>query len=119
MGKVRYNNEDALQSAIYLAYIYALNRYTVVKEMTAGKGFADVVFIPYSKEDPAMVIELKHNKSAQSGLDQIRQKRYYDSLSLYRGSILLVGIRYDEKEKTHSCVIERMEKEDRPPASLN
>ena len=38
-----YNNEDALQSAIYLAYIYALNRYTVIREMTAGKGFADFI----------------------------------------------------------------------------
>ena len=111
-----YNNEDALKSAIYLAYIYALNRYTVIKEMTAGKGFADVVFIPYSKEDPAMVIELKHNKSAQSGLAQIKQKQYYDSLSLYKGDILLVGISYDEKKKTHTCVIERMEKDQDMPS---
>lgn len=45
-----YNNEDALQSAIYLAYIHALNRYTIVREMTAGKGFADVVFLPVKKQ---------------------------------------------------------------------
>lgn len=106
-----YNNEDALQSAIYLAYIYALNRYTVIKEMTTGKGFADVVFIPYDKKDPAMVIELKHNKSAESGLDQIRQKQYFDSLTLYKGDILLVGINYDEKKKTHNCVIEKIKKD--------
>ena len=56
-----YNNEDALQSAIYLAYIYALNHYTVIKEMTAGKGFADVVFIPFKDTDPAMIVELKRN----------------------------------------------------------
>ena len=30
-----YNNEYSLQSAIYLAYIYAINGYTIVKEMTA------------------------------------------------------------------------------------
>ena len=101
-----YNNEDALQSAIYLAYIYALNRYTVIKEMTAGKGFADVVFIPYHPEDPAMVIELKHNKSAESGITQIKQKQYFDSLSLYRGEILLVGISYDRETKQHACRIE-------------
>ena len=35
-----YNNKDVLQSAIYLAYIYALNKYTVIREATAGKGFA-------------------------------------------------------------------------------
>ena len=49
-----YNNEDALQSAIYLAYLYALNKYTIIKEMTTGKGFADVVFIPYVPDIPAM-----------------------------------------------------------------
>ena len=105
-----YNNEDALQSAIYLAYLYALNEYTVVKEMTAGKGFADVSFIPFREDRPAMIIELKRNDSAESGLAQIREKQYYDSLSHYQGNLLLVGVNYDEKEKTHSCRIERVVK---------
>ena len=108
-----YNNEDALQSAIYLAFIYALNDYTCVKEMTSGKGFADVVYIPNYPDDekcPAMVIELKRNDSAESGLDQIKRKEYFDSLRQYKGNMLLVGINYDEKEKTHTCRIERLEK---------
>ena len=105
-----YNNEDALQSAIYLAYIYALNCYTVVREMTTGKGFADVVFIPVKKEDPAMIIELKRNGSEGSALDQIREKQYFVSLSHYQGNLLFVGINYDEKEKTHACRIEIFEK---------
>ena len=46
-----------------------------------------------------------------NSVDQIKQKQYYDSLSLYRGDILLVGISYDEKERPHTCVIERMENE--------
>ncbi|MBR1743296.1 MAG: AAA family ATPase, partial [Lachnospiraceae bacterium] len=49
-----YNNEDALQSAIYLAYLYALNQYTIIREMTTGKVFADVVFIPFVPDMPAM-----------------------------------------------------------------
>ena len=104
-----YNNEDALQSAIYLAYIYALNRYTVIREMTAGKGFADVVFLPVSAKDPAMIIELKRNQCAESAIDQIREKRYFESMAQYRGKLLFVGINYDEKEKTHSCRIERFD----------
>ena len=104
-----YNNEDALQSAIYLAYIYALNKYTVVREMTAGKGFADVTFIPYVEGFPALIIELKHNKCAESALKQIREKKYFDSLSHYRGNLLFVGVSYDEKEKKHTCKIERFE----------
>ena len=106
-----YNNEDALQSAIYLAYIYALNKYTVIKEMTTGKGFADVVFIPFVPDMPAMIIELKHSKCAQSALNQIRDKRYFDSLKDYKGGLLFVGVNYDEKDKTHECKIERFEKE--------
>ena len=106
-----YNNEDALQSAIYLAYIYALNKYTVIKEMTTGNGFADVVFIPCVPYLPAMIIELKHNKSAGSAIDQIKEKKYFDSLKDYKGGLLFVGVNYDEKEKTHECRIERFEKE--------
>ena len=106
-----YNNEDALQSAIYLAYIYALNKYTVVKEMTTGKGFADVCFIPYVPDIPAMIIELKHNKSADSAIEQIRNRQYFDSLSGYTGNLLFVGINYDETDKTHTCRIEEFEKD--------
>lgn len=103
-----YNNEDALQSAIYLAYIYALNEYTVVKEMTAGRGFADLTYIPVKKEGhPAMIIELKKNKSTESAIDQIRKKKYFSSLSHYQGDLLFVGINYDERDKTHTCRIEK------------
>ena len=105
-----YNNEDALQSAIYLAYLYALNQYNVFREMTTGKGFADVVYVPVTPDLPAMIIELKHNGTVESAIDQIRTKKYYDSLEHYKGDLLFVGINYDEKEKTHSCKIERFVK---------
>ena len=103
-----YNNEDALASAIYLAYIYALNEYTVIKEVTTGKGFADVVYIPLDKTKEALVIELKRNKTVESGIAQIKERRYFESMQHYKGNLLLVGISYDEEAKTHSCVIERM-----------
>ena len=106
-----YNNEDALMSAIYLAYIYAKNEYTVIKEMTTGKGFADVVFIPFYPGKPAMIIELKRNGSTESALNQIKNKEYYDSLEHYFGKLLFVGINYDEKTKKHQCEILEFEKE--------
>ena len=106
-----YNNEDALMSAIYLAYIYAKNEYTVIKEMTTGKGFADVVFIPFYPGKPAMIIELKRNGSTESALSQIQAKEYYDSLEHYQGNLLFVGINYDEKSKKHQCEILEFEKE--------
>ena len=58
-----------------------------------------------------MVIELKWNKSAETALRQIKDKKYPDSIRDYTGSILLVGINYDEKTKAHECSIERYDKE--------
>ena len=106
-----YNNEDALQSAIYLSYIYALNKYTIVKEMTSGKGFADVVFIPFVPNIPAMIIELKRNGSTESALNQIKEKKYFASLENYTGNLLFIGVNYDEETKTHECKIEQFVKE--------
>ena len=105
-----YNNEDALQSAIYLSYIYALNKYTVIKEMTAGKGFADVVFIPFVPDVPAMIIELKRNGTTESALNQIKEKKYFSSLDNYSGEILLIAVNYDENTKKHECKIEKISK---------
>ncbi len=105
-----YNNEDALQSAIYLSFIYALNKYTVIKEMTTGKGFADVVFIPFMPNLPSMIIELKRNGSTESALSQIRDKKYFASLEHYKGDLLFVGVNYDEEKKTHECKIEKFVK---------
>ncbi|MBR1614055.1 MAG: PD-(D/E)XK nuclease domain-containing protein, partial [Treponema sp.] len=106
-----YNNEDALQSAIYLSYIYALNKYTILREVTTGKGFADVVFIPFVPNIPAMIVELKRNGSTESALEQIKERRYFSSLEHYSGNLLFVGVNYDEEKKTHECRIERFVKE--------
>ena len=105
-----YNNEDALGSAIYLAYIYALNEYTVIREATAGKGIADVLYIPFKSKRPAIIIELKHNKTPETAMEQIKEKAYGEAFSNYTGKVLFVGINYDEKEKTHSCRMEWFEK---------
>ena len=106
-----YNNEDALQSAIYLAFIFALNKYNVYKELTTGKGFADVVYVPVYPDIPAMIIELKRNDCTESAINQIKEKKYSERLSNYTGNLLFVGINYDEKDKTHTCRIERFVKD--------
>ena len=79
-----YNNEDSLQGAIYLAYIYVLNEYTVVKEMTASKGFADIVYILRDRSKSAMVVELKRNRTAEMALTQIKERWYFDSLAFIK-----------------------------------
>lgn len=104
-----YNDEHCFQSAICLAYFYANTRYTLVKELPTGKGYADLVLIPYLPNIPALVIELKHNKSAESALQQIKDKNYCQALNNYKGDLLFVGICYDEKTKEHTCKIEKIE----------
>ena len=80
--------------------------------MPTGKGFADIYLIPrpLHRDKPAAVIELKKDKDAKGAIDQIKQKNYGKALEDYHGNLLLVGINYD-KEKKHSCVIEKMVKE--------
>lgn len=109
-SNLSYNNEKCLQSAIYLAYIYALNGYIIAKEMPAGKGYADIVYIPLDKTKPAMIVELKRNSSTETALIQIRQKKYFDCLENWTGELLFVGVNYDEQSKIHTCKIERFEK---------
>ena len=78
-----------------------------------GKGFADVCFIPREihLDKPAVLIELKWDKSAAGALSQIKEKQYTDTLKQYQGNLLLVGINYDKITKEHTCVIEKAYKE--------
>ena len=104
-----YNNEASFQSAIGLAFFYANLKYTVIKELPTGKGYADLALIPYVPNIPAMIIELKNNKSAESAINQIKEKKYDDLLEHYRGDLLFVGINYDADTKEHQCKIEELE----------
>ena len=107
-----YNNEDALAAAIYIAYVHALNNYRIFKEVTAGKGFADLVFVPIHEdgEHQPIIIELKHNQSTGKALEQIQNKEYFRLLDSYKGKVLLVGINYDKDTKKHECEITEWEK---------
>lgn len=107
---IRYNNETSLSCILTISYLYSLKYYFKPdKEFPSGKGFADIVYIPkqeYTDRFPALVIELKWNKSVETAIDQIKSRRYPDSIKAYTGNILLVGINYDEKTKKHQCKIE-------------
>ena len=110
----KYNDENTLACVLRLAFYNAINEYEIFAEMPAGVGRADLVFLPVRTSDkPALVVELKCNRSAQSAIDQIRDRRYPASLERYAGRILLAGISYDrdDPEKRHTCVIEEWEKD--------
>ena len=104
-----YNNEQALRYVIKFAYIICVDYYLKVEELPTGHGIADVVFIP--KRDtslPAMIVELKWNKTAEGALKQIKENHYPELLSDYVGEMMLVGINYNEETKEHSCKIEKI-----------
>ena len=107
---IQYHNENSLSSVLTIAYLSAMKYYCKpIRELPTGRGFSDFVFIPkeeYRVDYPALVVELKWNKSAHTALQQIKDKKYPESLLQYTGNILLVGINYDKKSKAHECVIE-------------
>lgn len=111
---IRYNDENSLSSTITIAYLGAMQYYfKPVRELPTGRGFADFVFIPkpeYKSTYPALVVELKWNQDTTTALQQIKDKKYPESILDYTGEILLVGINYDKTSKEHQCRIEKYEK---------
>ena len=110
---LKYNDENSLSCVLTMAYFTAPAYYNIVREMPAGKGFADFIFIPRANAGsrPAMVIELKYNKDADTAIKQIKEKRYHGALEGYTDKILLVGVSYDSEgvdKKKHSCEIEEI-----------
>ncbi|MBO4698557.1 AAA family ATPase [bacterium] len=105
-----YNDETSLKTAIILAYYTASSKYTIVKELPTGRGFADIGFIPKSPKDPAMVVELKCNSDADTAIKQIKNRNYPKVFENYLDNLLLVGVNYDKTTKVHECVIEKYQK---------
>ena len=107
---LKYNSEETLSCVITIAYYAALDEYLFIRELPAGKGYADLVLLPkHGSDKPALVIELKSRKSAKAAIDQIKKKNYIDAIKNYTGDILLVGINVD-REKKHTCSIEKVVK---------
>ena len=104
-----YNDENSLACVLSIAYYYARNDYIIHREMASGKGVADLVFIPRKHVDsPALVVELKKDKTADAAIAQIKRKNYPAKVAQYTDNLLLVGINYDKDTKQHSCVIEKL-----------
>ena len=108
---LQYNNENSLSCTIHLAFYFAREYYTIIRELPTGKGFADVCFIPRKMflDKPAIIIELKWDKDAEGAIAQIKNQKYVEALKDYKGNLLLVGINYNKKTKKHCCVIEKAE----------
>lgn len=48
-------------------------------------------------DKPAVMIELKWDKSAEGAIQQIKNKEYIDALKDYQGDLLLAGIKFETK----------------------
>lgn len=105
---IQYNDENALSYTLSLAFYSARQKYKIFRELPAGKGVADLVFLPRPLQAtlPALVVELKWNKDAKAAIQQIKDRRYGKALEDYVGKILAVGINYDKETRKHECVIE-------------
>ena len=103
-----YNDEQALRSVVIMAYLSCVDDYVRFEEIASGHGYVDILFLPNRFTDkPALLIELKWDKSAEKAITQIKEKNYTQLVKKlgYDGEVLLVGINYSTKTKKHSCVI--------------
>ena len=109
---LEFNDENSMRCAIVLAYYAAKPFYKIFHELPTGKGFADMVFIPLPNSPrPAIVVELKYDKSANSAIDQIKHKNYPKSLQGFSKKIVLCGINYNKSTAKHEVEMEVIEGE--------
>ena len=104
-----YNDEQSLRYVVKFAYVAAIDQYMKVEELPSGHGIADIAYIPKKRSPlPALLVELKWNKSAEGAIRQIKDRNYPAVIKEYAGPVVLVGINYDPETKEHSCEIERV-----------
>ena len=110
VSALQYNDENSLSCVVNLAFYFAREYYNIAREFPSGKGFADICFIPrpMHMDKPAVIIELKWDKSVESAISQIKERNYVSALKDYRGNLILAGVTYDKKDKKHSCRIEKI-----------
>lgn len=114
---LRYAYEADLAALVNLVYLSARDCYWVRREEPAGRGVADVAFIPKDPHDrrcPPFVVELKCDGSVEEALSQIRERGYTrlfaDDLVGEKPSQppLAVAIVWDSKNKVHAAAVEEL-----------
>ena len=108
-----FNNENTLACVVMYACYTARKDFFVFRELPSGLGFVDIALIPLPNRGlPAILVELKWNKDADSAIKQIHDRKYTSAFDAYHGEILLVGVTYDKTrtDKMHVCQIESVVK---------
>lgn len=94
---IKANDENSLAAVLSIAYYTAVSKYEIFRELPSGRGFADLAFVPHRGVSlPPMIVEMKWNKSADSAIRQIKDRRYAGKLAHGFGKVLLVGINYEK-----------------------
>lgn len=66
---LKYNDENSISCVISIAYYAARKNYVMHREMSAGKGFADLIFEPRKNSSlPSFIVESKWNKSSEKAV---------------------------------------------------
>ncbi len=104
-----YNNEQALRYVVIMAYLSGMDHYLRFEEIAGGRGYSDILFLPRrTSSKPALLVELKWNKSVEKAITQIKEKKYAQILKQfeYEGKLLIIGINYSTRTAKHTCKIE-------------
>ena len=105
------NRDDVITYLIYLGYLgYNEDNETAFVPNEEIRQEL-ITAVRSSNWDEVIALELKWNKDTETAIQQIKNKRYPESVFNYTGDILLVGINYDKKSKEHQCLIEKYEKD--------
>ncbi len=104
-----YNDEESLTYCVMTGLMWStLGKYICHREEQAGKGRADLVYEPRNGTLPLILIEFKHDSSAEDAIAQIKTKEYFKRYEGQYKNIVLVGINYSTKMKEHQCKIEKL-----------
>ena len=88
--------------------ITSIDHYLKFEELASGRGYFDILFLPRAGSGkPALLIELKWNKSAAKAITQVKDKQYPEILKKfdYKGKLLLIGVNYSTSTGKHTCKI--------------
>ena len=104
------NRDDVITYLIYLGYLgYNEDNETAFVPNEEIRQEL-ITAVRSSNWDEVIALELKWNKDTETAIQQIKNKRYPESVFNYTGDILLVGINYDTHSKAHQGLIEKSRK---------
>ena len=104
------NRDDVITYLIYLGYLgYNEDNETAFVPNEEIRQEL-ITAVRSSNWDEVIALELKWNKDTETAIQQIKNKRYPESVFNYTGDILLVGINYVTHSKAHQCLIEKYRK---------